>query len=320
MRNIRQKPLLKASWSAVQPGGRLDAICYIGGDTWICGGREVDGNTASKGKVYRTTDAGKTWTQIATLSGAPDINAMEYAGGGVVYALSGSNGSLYRSLDYGQTWGAPVVVSSSTPEAGIYIISYGLWVMPSGTVLVTDTRDGGGRVYRSTNQGVSFSMVATLGVRALYRIMGTQDGAILDTFGGQIYKTVDDGQTWTLKASLTADPVYAIAHLGGGVMVVADAAGVMYRSTDSGNTWETVGTYDGAADDIANMGNGFAVYATYTSQMLLYLTTNYGKTWEVFGPSSPDGWNIDRMAARPDGKVIGTTLRGLAIAIDRLAS
>lgn len=320
MKIIRQKPVLKASWAPVQPGGRLDAVCHIEGDTWIAGGREVGGNTSAQGRIYRTADAGKSWDNRSTLPGSPDINALDYdVDRDILYALAG-DGRMFRSLDKGYTWQPPVTFSASTPEAGISIRSYGLWVMPSGTVLVTDTRSGGGRVYRSVDQGQSFSMVATLGTRALYRIMGTEDGAILNTFGGQIYKTTDDGETWSLKVTLTSQPVFAIGNLGSGILVVADADGVVYRSADNGENWQTIGTYDGAADDIANMGNGFAVYATYTSQMLLYVTTNYGLTWGVFGPSSPDGWNIDKMAARADGKVIATTLYGLAVTIDLVAA
>lgn len=293
--NLYVQPPVNMTGSLLEAGARIDAICYIGNDTWVCGGRRYDlGIVGSAGKVWRKVGNGP-WTLLTTLTGQPNINAMEWGGGNIVYALTG-DGRLWKSTDAGSTWGAPVTVSTSSTT--MPTLTYGLCVTAAGSVLISDTRTGGGKVYRSTNGGSSFTDIGAFTTAELYRFMNVGDGIICNGWAGRIIKSTDDGVTWPVSVAVSSAPIYAIGYLGNGRVLVGDQNGELFLSENNASTFVSVGTFNGAADDIASFGGGKLVYCTYTDKQQIYFSDNYGRTMRPIGPA-PGGIatnNVDRMA------------------------
>lgn len=318
IQSLYTPPSVAMSGVLIEAGARIDAICYIGNETWVCGGRRFDvGVVGSAGKVWRKIGTG-AWQHISTLTGLPNINAMEHGGGDIVYALTG-DGRLWKSTDKGENWGTPVLVSTSSTTQPT--LTYGLCVTPAGTVLVSDTRTGGGKIYRSTTGGASFSEVGAFTTAELYRFMNVGDGIICNGWAGRIIKSTDDGVTWPQSVAVSSVPIYAIAYLGDEKVLVGDQDGSLFLSENNGNTFSAVGTYDGASDDIASFGDGRLVYCTYTSNKRIYFSDNYGRTMRPIGPA-PGGIvnnNVDRMAI---GSINGkaTVVGGCTLGTDVIMS
>jgi photosystem II stability/assembly factor-like uncharacterized protein len=135
---------------------------------------------------YRTFDGGKTWSTYilpgvgndGTSAGAPAFDPLQP---GVVYATGGIG--IFRSADGGQTWvrlntpfqyGGPVTVSAAAPGV--------LWV-----------RDESGNVYRSNDQGLTFTLLQAAPRNEFQFVVDPFNPSIVLTGG---HRTADGGATW----------------------------------------------------------------------------------------------------------------------------
>jgi hypothetical protein len=181
---------------------------------------------------YRSFDGGKTWfTYIlpgvgnnGTSAGAPAFDPLQP---GVIYATGGIG--IFRSGDGGQTWvrlktpfdyGGPVSVSPAAPGV--------IWV-----------RDLEGRLYRSDDQGATFTLLAA--APGFQFVVDPSNPAILLTDG---YRSTDGGATW--------QPL-SLAR-GGGIRFGAGAPGKALAMSQPG--------YDGFVAKLDPTGQKI-LFATY---------------------------------------------------------
>jgi photosystem II stability/assembly factor-like uncharacterized protein len=296
-------------------GGRIDALADLGEGVVIAGSR-----FPRPGFIYVSRDAGATWTDLARLLGdeplASSVTCMAGDGDGAAYLLTG-DAHVWRSDDRGETWTSLVRVSDN-PRLGAYQHSYGLVVLPSGTLLVSDTNPTGGHVFRSTDRGESWTDLGAVSSQAVYRFERVGDGVLLNGWAGHVYKSTDDGRSWTDGRELTDSALYATASLGDGVALQAAENGLVFRSTDNGDTWNEVARFDDAADDFVSLGDGIVLYSTYTGERNVYLSLDAGLNWSIAGPltNTVDGDVLDHViAVEYEGRpyAIGGTTHGYIV-------
>lgn len=260
---------LRASLS----NSRFDAIEYLGEGILLTGSR-----TTNAGRVLRSTDYGTTWTDLGNITGGMNIANIKSAGEGKAYILTG-NSNIYRTTDYGANWTNLGSVSNNTPFNALYQRSYGLEAS-GNTVLVSDTAGGGGHIFRSTDSGENWTDLGTHTTSALYNFERVSNGLLVMSWDGTIMKSTDDGATWISKGTYGSSPMYAHRYIGNDTVLTASGAGVIYRSTDNGDSWTQVGNFPTTeADNIMNLGDGKALYSTYTGTKTTYYTSDYGATW-----------------------------------------
>jgi photosystem II stability/assembly factor-like uncharacterized protein len=278
------------------PGGRIDAIADLGNAVVIAGSRD-----GRPGHLFRSTDAGETWTDLGNLIGtdspAANVTCVASAGAGTAYLLTG-DAHVWKSTDRGETWSNLGRVSTQ-PRLEPFQHSYGLTVLASGTVLVSDTNPAGGHVFRSEDSGATWHDTGAVSDRALYRFEQTGDGVLVNGWAGRVYKSTDDGQTWRVCGQLNDSPLYATESLGEGVVLQASESGLIFRSTDNGDTWSQVAKLTDAADDFVSLGNGVVLYSTYTGRNHIYLSRDEGLTWSDIGrvPTAADDDVLDHVIA-----------------------
>lgn len=296
-------------------GGRIDAIADLGSGVVVAGSR--DGQPSH---LFRSTNAGATWTDLGSVVGtdrpAANVTCLASAGAGTAYLLTG-DAHVWKSTDWGQNWSRLGRVSTH-PRLQSFQHSYGLTVLASGTILVSDTNPAGGHVFRSVDSGTTWHDVGPVSDRALYRFEQTDDGILLNGWAGHVYKSTDDGQTWRDGGQLTDSPLYATDYLGGGVALQASESGLIFRSTDNGNTWSQVARFPDAADDFVSLGNGVVLYSTYTGRNHLYLSRDDGLTWSDIGrvPTAEDDDVLDHViAVQHEGRryAVGGTKQGYVV-------
>ncbi len=215
---------------------------------------------ATSNGVYRTTDAGATWTQVRT----GNFKDMEFKPGdpNTVY-VSGT--TFWKSINNGQNW---TQVTSGLPTTGIARMA--LAVTPANSayvyMLVARSSDNGLLgVYRSTDNGTTFTQrIGTspnllgwnsnggdAGGQGWYdlAIAASETNADVVVVGGvNMWRSTNGGTNWTINGHWTgsgAPYVHADIHdivflPGSGTTYYSGNDGGIFRTTNSGTGWSDI--------------------------------------------------------------------------------
>jgi uncharacterized repeat protein (TIGR02543 family) len=184
--------------------------------------------------------------------------------------------------------------------------------------------DGGGSLYRSTDFGVTWSVIANTSGRNWFSIASNLDGtkvAAVDR-GGDIWTSIDSGSTWTQRVAGGAVRNWeSIASSSDGVKLVAVASngtsnGFIYTSSDSGATWSSnlAPSGNNKFTGVTSSNDGtYLAATTWTSG--IYTSANSGQTWTLRSlpvPNPGSETNLQAVASSGDGSrlVTGSRLSG----------
>ena len=241
--------------------------------------------------IYKSTDAGKTWThlglrdgqQIPALAIDPrDPNRIFAAVLGHPYGSNPERG-IFRSTDGGASWqkvlykdentgGSDVEIDPSNPDT----IYASLWQSRLGPWEDSNSFAGtGGGLFKSTDGGntwkkltkglpddvvqVNVAIAASQPSRLYATLSTTQPSGYASGKGLGFYRSDDAGESWS---QITTDPRPAM-KIGGGDLpvpkvdpknaeVIYVASIVTVRSTDGGKTWTSIRGAPGG-DDYQNL-------------------------------------------------------------------
>jgi photosystem II stability/assembly factor-like uncharacterized protein/F0F1-type ATP synthase delta subunit len=258
-------------WRLIGPfrGGRVASV------TGVTGGGSVFYFGAVDGGVWKTADAGVTWTpifdgqpiaSIGAVAVAPSNPNVLYAGTGesdIRSALSSGDG-VYKSTDGGQTWKniglrdsrqiSRIVVDPKNPDI-VYVGALGHAYAPNAERGVFKSTDGGTTwthvLDKGSNIGVSDLAIAIASPNILFAGTWNAHRPPWSTYppingpGGGIYRSTDSGATWMqvtgngLPESDWGRVGVAVSPDGNRVYALLDAGkkSGLYRSSDGGNTW-----------------------------------------------------------------------------------
>ncbi|MEK7381541.1 MAG: hypothetical protein AAB075_11060 [Gemmatimonadota bacterium] len=256
--------------------GRISdiAIHQSDGSTWYVG--------AASGGIWKTTNAGTTWSAIFDSQASYAIGALAIAPSDplTVWAGTGENNSqrsvgygdgVYRSADAGRSW-KNMGLKNSAHIGGIAIHptnSKTVYVAAQGPLW-----SGGGErgVYKTTDGGITWELILKgdsdwtganevhldpRNPEVVYAVMWQrfrrQWGFINGGPGSGIHKSIDGGKTWTKLSS--GLPSEELGKIGLAIspadpntiyaVVEASARGRgLYRSTDAGSSWRKMSSYN----------------------------------------------------------------------------
>ena len=262
--------------------------------------------------IYKSTDAGKTWThlglqdgyQIPALAVDPrDPNKVFAAVLGHPYGPNVERG-LYRSTDGGQSWQKVIYKDENTGASDVEIdpsnpdvIYAAMWEAREGPWEDNNEVNGtGGGLFKSTDGGNTWHQltnglpkdlsqiyiaIAASDSKRLYSTVATASGSL------GIYRSDDVGENWTK----ITDDTRPSGRIGGGDLsiprvdpknpdIVYCASTVTMRSTDGGKTWTSFRGAPGG-DDYQNLWinpNDPKTILLVSDQGAL-VTVNSGQTW-----------------------------------------
>jgi photosystem II stability/assembly factor-like uncharacterized protein len=342
------------SWRHVgPPGNRTSAVVGVPGDPMVA----YIG--AASGGVWKTTDGGINWTptfddqpaqSIGAMAVAPSDPNIVWVGTGEVWVRSNisiGNG-VYKSTDGGDTWEhmgldltgriGRVVIDPRDPDI-VHVAAIGHAYGPQKERGIFRTTDGGKTwehsLFIDEDTGVFEIAINPSNPRVL--LAGAWP-LIIRTYGresggpnGGIYRSTDSGATWVkLEGNGLPEPplgkigiayshsnpdvVYAMIETG------APNRGVLWRSTDGGDSWRLV-SYDRLLNErshyagriVVNPADENEIYFNANSHSISY---DGGQTTERsgWGGDTHDMWadplNPDRLMISDDGGANMTLNRG----------
>ena len=262
--------------------------------------------------IYKSTDAGKTWTHLGLVEGQQipalavdprDPNRVFAAVLGHPYGPSAERG-IYRSTDGGQNWqrviakdentgGSDVEIDPANPD----VVYAAMWEAREGPWEDNNEVNGtGGGLFKSTDGGSTwhalinglpndlsqiYVAIAPSDSRRLYATLAQASGKL------GVYRSDDAGDNWT---QITTDPRPA-GRIGGGDLPIPKVdpknpdilyvvSTVTMRSADGGKTWTSFRGAPGG-DDYQNLwinpNNGNIILIV--SDQGAIVTVNGGSSW-----------------------------------------
>jgi photosystem II stability/assembly factor-like uncharacterized protein len=187
--------------------------------------------------VFRTTDAGETFTTLTPVS-------YNQPSGGRVYSfgvapsdprrmLGGTNSDIYRSTDGGVTWqgsgqNEPINFISFHPHNPLEIVCGGLYNLKHST-------DGGA----TWKNDVANSHHTLIGLARSFKV----PSLLLAAHDDAVYSTRDSGITWTKHTWNNGTINVLIADLDDGNTFYAAGQRGLFVTTDVGSTWKSIGAF-----------------------------------------------------------------------------
>ena len=281
------------------------------------------------GEVFKTTDAGATWTELAT-GATGRLNAVSFPLDYFVGCVVGDGGAVRRTIDAGANWLTGASGTSENLNAVMFpgTRHLGYAVGNSGTIIKTTdagetwaTQASGttenlrsvwfstiktgvavganGAVVKSTN-GTTWA-VQTSGTTAnLNGVVILTDNNTVYAAGdnGTILKSTNGGAAWTTLTSGTSANLLAVAFPAAGLGIAVGDNGTILKTTNSGALWtaKTSNTSQAlrSVQFPENSSNGWAVGDNGT----VVATTDGGETWTAAAAQSDPLYSIAFGAAR----------------------
>ena len=283
------------TWNPIfdaQPTGSIGdvAVALSNPDVlYVASGEGIQRPDLSVGDgIYKSTDAGKTWThlgledgqQIGGLAIDPtNENRVFAAVLGHPYGANTTRG-IYRTTDGGKSWqqvlyvdentgGVQVVIDPNNPN----IVYADLWAGRQGPWENGEWNGKSSGLYKSTDGGNTWKPL-TNGLPTTQQGLGRIGFCIAPTNSNRLYATVDAGEY-----------------------------GGIYRSDDAGESWKKLNSDErfwGRGDDFAEIkADPKNADIVYTADVVVWKSTDGGHTWNAFR-GAPGGDDYHRIWINPN--------------------
>jgi photosystem II stability/assembly factor-like uncharacterized protein len=241
----------------------------------------------------------------SSLGGPIDYNKVDP---NLVYFGSGS--IIYKSTDKGETFSATGIPIPGASETKCVILDDA----NQGTFLVAVESTPNDKIYKTTNDGATWTLTLNEGQMSYYGIPVTQDPSnpndIYTMTNTNFKKSTDFGSTWSTIAS-NFGPISAPCDIevfpDTSIILIGDNGTGIFRSTDYGLTWSQTYFTSGEIPTVAiNYTNPGIAWATkWSGGGGLLKSTDYGNTWVA--QSTFNGQNMWGVHVQPsDGNVVIT--------------
>ncbi|MBM5789664.1 hypothetical protein FJZ23_01050 [Candidatus Parcubacteria bacterium] len=265
------------------------------------------------GGVFKSSDAGTTWTQVAAVPTAQGMGTlattdvlnleMDPSDRFVLYAGSRTSGFV-STQDGAMSWQLPR--QAIFREGLIYAVE----VDPNASCTYFVAK--GNRLYKTSDCGRSFSDEAYVETRAGITILQVavdwyNKGTVwIGLSNGDVLKSTDAGASWRASLKLGEEiSEIMLNNRDSRQVMISSYKGGIWRTIDGGERWEKA---DGSISKLTGSSRVFALSQTADGSVLLAATQygllrskDFGATWEAITLlTSPNQVTIRAAALAPE--------------------
>lgn len=255
------------TWEALPSSPQVRYLSVDGGRLYAV--------TGSFGLAY-SDDLGDTWTPITVPAQLVSVLSRD----GTLFAGTFATLQMLRSVDGGANWTSLSLPFGSYAEVAATSGAVLTREVGFGAVFRSTNNGGAWTQLAQFTQHQNFALAATPTTALV--------AAHLDA-GTSVYRSTDDGATWSPGGGLPAGAELFPQGLAvaGDLALLADYNGV-YRSDDAGATWSASSTGLRAATvvDLASGADG-ALFATTSGSGVVWRTVDQGRTWDALRDGLP---------------------------------
>jgi photosystem II stability/assembly factor-like uncharacterized protein len=191
---------------------------------------------AGYGLVW-SQDGGATWSAVAqgfTGIGSRDV-AFDSSDSRRIYAGVTVGDNLFKSTDGGLTWSRRRLGS-----AAVYVIAVAVDPLSPNIVYAGTQSEG---LFKSTDYGDTWKSAGSglSGAITYFTLDPTRSGRLFACTQPAFYLSEDGGDTWTNVLNMSAWTITIDPHTPSTVYAAAHFQGI-FRSLDSGHTWQQINT------------------------------------------------------------------------------
>jgi photosystem II stability/assembly factor-like uncharacterized protein len=245
--------------------------------------------------IYRSADTGETWTQISNQI-STGFDEMTLLPNGTVVGVSLS-GDAWRSTDGGFSWTQTLVGPGALPAS---------WNVSFFDDQVGAIVGQSGFIYKTTDAGLTWAMLNSgIGGVSFYDLEMFDDNAGLAVGdNGYFLRTSNGGNYWkTDRLQVTgvtlgrSESLQAVSVVDQDFAVTAGYDGVVYKTSDRGATWQSIGYPNLPADvyltDVKFITRdlGYVTGSRVNVAQNFWRTTDGGATWTLLNLN--EGQSID---------------------------
>jgi photosystem II stability/assembly factor-like uncharacterized protein len=269
-----------SDWQSIGPdGGNIMAIAIDAQNPSVL--YAVPYEYPENPRVFKTTNGGMNWQQINRISdNYVMFLAVDEHQSNILYGLGRSN-NLHRSTDFGINW-TNVSLPGNGGEIEIDPLIPGKLYIPGSYNLQV-------ALLISTDYGLNWtpSVLDTFRGSANCCAVGPIDtGTIyLGSAYSRLFRSTDGGSNWELRntgispnvsiQSLSINPVNSD-------MILAGTSGGMFRTTNAGESWSLVSTFNMVFEvEFAKSTSNIAYAIGYQESAHFYVSTDSGITWTI---------------------------------------
>jgi photosystem II stability/assembly factor-like uncharacterized protein len=234
------------------------------------------------GGIYISSDRGDHWTNIFTGTGTGIINCMTFNPSGHIYAGTELAG-VFRSSDNGVHW-----VQRNTGLINLCIFTIALH---TDGALYSGTIGGGGSVFKSTDNGDSWSLLnSSWGQYGVAQILCNSSGHIFAASGSGsgVWRSTDGGVTWTLPKTGFTNGYATCLEINSLEGIFTGTYGGVFYSEDGGGSWLEINNgimnTNISSMTISHDGDIFAGNSMWASTVFRYSCETNSWNQSLFSP------------------------------------
>jgi len=213
--------------------------------------------------VYFSSDLGQTWTALGLQgSGVKDLDYFNNKIYAAAYYVQNNQRGLFVSEDVGNTW--QHIGPNYSPTS----------IDRNSACIYMGTEHNGLQI--SCDEGNSWN-AAAIDETKIKKVVSYEDIVLVSGIN-RVYKSHDDGRTWDELTYFTNQDFTDTEQIGD-ALFIGNSAG-LYRSVDTGITWEKINNYQ--ILQLENINNKLVISTlnplTLTTDILV--SEDYGTTWK----------------------------------------
>ena len=265
--------------------------------------------TASNG-VYKSVDAGQSWNRASTGMAKDWVSAFAIVPSDtdVLYAATyvHPNGYLYRSSDGAETW-------SQIYEGHWWELSDLLVDPENTSILYASTYHRLYKSIDAGNSWSKLPLDMEFGSQTGNLMFAPDDPNVLYFVGNKVYRSTNQGESWTELGPIGETVVDLFIDPDDTDLLYALSSYEFFRSQDGGTTWQQMSAYYQffpAYDLTVLPGNTHRFFVA--SDKGVYISQDEGATWRLENAFMPIGFALVVEADPASGVVYaGTTGKGI---------